>query len=76
MEKENEKFKVGDDVDCKVFHLSWKVDGSFEPYFLNWQGIILSIKDDKYEIWGPNGDQSTVVGIECLKKPYSRKTKS
>ena len=63
-----EDFAVNDIVVCTIFHPMAMADGTFKPDFLSWTGQILSIRDGKYEIWGPNGEQSTVVGKECLKR--------
>lgn len=61
------KFDVGDSVLCTVFYNIEMADGSFEPRFSTHSGIVLSITPKGYEVWGPGGEQSRVVGAECLK---------
>lgn len=62
------KYKVDDIVICTIWSPIRMVKVSDEPNFHSWQGIVLNVlPDNKYEIWGPGGSQSTKVGPECLK---------
>lgn len=61
------EFEIGDWVYCTRLISIPKIDGTSEPAFFTHEGQILSIKSNGYEVWGPGGEQSVVVGSECLK---------
>lgn len=65
-------YKIGDRVEYVIFQNVAMADGTFEPRFFVHDGPILRIEKDLYVIWGPGGEQTTKVGIECIRRKMGK----
>lgn len=63
-------FKVGELVRCTVFRPIPDASGKLDPQFSSHIGEVLAIlPDGRYEVWGPGGEQSQKVSVDCLDNP-------